>query len=110
MQASSKLICSVFGNSPVFRIGGDEFVAVLQGADYENRDELLRQFDKEQSSVCAAAQNDWEKVSISSGLAAYDPLLDASLRDLARRADQLMYENKRARKGRMNKGDEPCCT
>ena len=98
LRASSKLICHSFEHSPVFRIGGDEFVTVLQGEDYENRAELLRQFEEKQSESRAEAENDWEKLSISCGMAVYDPLLDASLRDLARRADQLMYENKRARK------------
>lgn len=27
-------ICGVFSHSPVFRIGGDEFVAILSGEDY----------------------------------------------------------------------------
>lgn len=31
------LICDVFKHSPVFRIGGDEFVAILQGKDYDER-------------------------------------------------------------------------
>lgn len=98
LQASSNLICRVFQHSPVFRIGGDEFVAVLMGEDYENRDALLRQFEEKQAAMSASAQNGWERVSVSCGLAVYDPLLDISLKELARRADQLMYENKRARK------------
>ena len=98
LQASSNMICRVFQHSPVFRIGGDEFVAVLLGEDYENRDALIRQFDEKQTAISASAQQGWEKVSVASGLAVYDPLLDLSLKDLARRADQLMYENKRDRK------------
>ena len=98
LQASSNMICRVFQHSPVFRIGGDEFVAVLLGEDYENRDALIRQFDEKQTAISASAQQGWEKVSVASGLAVYDPLLDLSLKDLARRADQLMYENKRNRK------------
>ena len=31
------VICQVFKHSPVYRIGGDEFAAVLRGADYEDR-------------------------------------------------------------------------
>ena len=98
LQASSGLICRVFQHSPVFRIGGDEFVVVLLGEDYENRDALIRQFNEKQTAISASAQQGWEKVSVASGIAVYDPLLDLSLKDLARRADQLMYENKRNRK------------
>ena len=35
------IVCKVFRNSPVFRVGGDEFVAVISGQDYEERDEKL---------------------------------------------------------------------
>ncbi|MCR5268180.1 MAG: diguanylate cyclase, partial [Lachnospiraceae bacterium] len=41
IRESAKLLCDVFDHSPVFRIGGDEFVAFLKGADYENREELM---------------------------------------------------------------------
>ena len=98
LLGSSHLICEVFMHSPVFRIGGDEFVVILLGEDYDNREELLRQFDEKQAQITDAAENDWEKVRVSSGLAVYDPLLDDTLKALARRADQEMYENKRIRK------------
>jgi diguanylate cyclase (GGDEF)-like protein len=38
------LICNTFKHSPVFRIGGDEFVVLLRGSDYENRWELSNGF------------------------------------------------------------------
>lgn len=41
IQRASRIICNIFTHSPVFRIGGDEFVVVLTGEDYENRRELL---------------------------------------------------------------------
>ena len=95
---SSRLICRVFQHSPVFRIGGDEFVAVLLGEDYENRDLLARRFEEEQAEINASKRNQWEKVSVASGIAVFDPAIDQSLKDLLGRADQLMYENKRLRK------------
>ena len=45
LKETTRIICDVFEHSPVFRIGGDEFVAVLQNGDYENREALLRLFD-----------------------------------------------------------------
>ena len=39
-------ICVHFKHSPVFRIGGDEFAALLTGADYESRAELAEQFNR----------------------------------------------------------------
>ena len=38
-----EIVCSVFSHSLVFRIGGDEFVVILKGADqkmYENKNEM----------------------------------------------------------------------
>ncbi|MGN1416363.1 MAG: diguanylate cyclase [Oscillospiraceae bacterium] len=45
LKEASRYICRVFAKSPVFRTGGDEFVAVLYTDDYQNRYELLRQFE-----------------------------------------------------------------
>ena len=39
-------ICSFFKRSPVFRIGGDEFVAIIQGPDYLNCSAIMTNFKK----------------------------------------------------------------
>ena len=38
-------ICGIFSHSPVFRIGGDEFVALLSGEDYCQRAKLMEQIN-----------------------------------------------------------------
>lgn len=43
---SCKLICSKFKNSRIYRVGGDEFVAILENEDYLNRDKLIEDFNK----------------------------------------------------------------
>ena len=91
LKAASRLICRIFSHSPVFRIGGDEFAVILQNDDYQNREELFIQFRKSRAEIC-------EQVNITLGLAVYDPHKDISVIDVARRADQEMYENKRSRK------------
>ena len=40
----------------------------------------------------------WEQVEITFGLAIYDHQTDTSVTDVARRADQMMYDNKRTKK------------
>lgn len=99
LVAASQLICKIFQHSPVFRIGGDEFAVVMQNDDYKNRDELVRSFREKQNEIAEEARDDWEKVSVAVGVAVYDPEIDHSVNDTARRADKIMYENKRA--GRM---------
>ncbi len=86
---SSRMICMYFPHSPVFRVGGDEFIVLIQGPDYENREEILDMFKRE--SETHIGTND---VVISLGSTDYRPDGDRSLEDMFRRADSLMYENK----------------
>ena len=98
LQSASRLICKVFQHSPVFRIGGDEFAVVLMKSDFYNREELINQFDKTRVEICAAVDNEWERVSVAMGLAVYDPKADSSLSDTLQRADKNMYARKRKQK------------
>ena len=41
LKDASKIICDIFKRSPVFRVGGDEFIAISQGKDYANIEELM---------------------------------------------------------------------
>ncbi len=98
LKTACRLICRVFQHSPVFRIGGDEFAVILQNDDYRNREALIRQFERTRLEICASAQNRWEQVHVAMGVAEFDPKVDASVIDAVRRADKVMYTNKRARK------------
>jgi diguanylate cyclase (GGDEF)-like protein len=98
LKTASRLICRVFQHSPVFRIGGDEFSVILQNADYQNREALVRQFRENMAVINASARNEWEQAHIAMGIAEYEPQRDRSVNDVIRRADESMYENKRDRK------------
>ena len=98
LKSTCTTICQVFAHSPVFRIGGDEFAAVLQHGDYEKRHELLELFDERCMDLHAMAENPWEKANVARGMAEYDPEKDTSAADVVRRADQLMYAHKRSQK------------
>ena len=95
LQAASQLISRVFRDCPIYRIGGDEFAVILQGESLRDRDELVGRFDEAKKEVCASAENKWDEVRIALGIAVYDPALDSFVNDTARRADKIMYENKR---------------
>ena len=103
LKTASKLICNIFDHSPVFRIGGDEFAVILENEDLKNREVLFEEFKKAETEICEKAQNEWEKVHVTMGMAVYDPSIDTSVIDVARRADQRMYENKHIRKQERNK-------
>ena len=93
IKSGCSIICRQFTHSPVFRIGGDEFVAILRGRDYENREALLESFRE-------TINDNKEKgnVIVASGLAIYDASTDESYNDVFKRADESMYENKRTLK------------
>lgn len=98
LKTATRQICRIFQHSPVFRVGGDEFISVLQGEDYVNCEELMEKFESESKAVNESAANDWEHVNVSIGMARYDPQMDNAVEDMAKRADEKMYENKRKRK------------
>lgn len=93
------IVCHVFEHSPVFRIGGDEFVVVLKGDDFRNRDALLLEFNGQLARLQTEADlQPWERVSAAVGIAAYDKTVDSSANDVVKRADTMMYERKKAMK------------
>ena len=95
LQTASRLICKVFQHSPVFRIGGDEFAAVLRNEDLLNREALTDAFERGMEESLAASDNRWEQVHVAMGLAVYDEAQDRSAIDTMRRADKKMYAYKK---------------
>ena len=93
------MVCSTFKHSPVFRIGGDEFVVVLENEDYENADALIKKFNDWLDQIAAEKDLEvWELVSASVGLARYDPERDTSVANVFKRADKAMYTRKKEMK------------
>ena len=84
-----EMLCEYFKHSPVFRIGGDEFVVLVEGRDYETRFDILAEINAEIESNIGS-----DKVVASLGLSEYDPENDTSIHDVFKRADGLMYERK----------------
>lgn len=90
LKQACSIICDVFKHSPVYRFGGDEFVALLRSSDYDTRAALMAQLrdrrhceDGRQSPLFACGIADW------------DPTTDRSVSDVFRRADAAMYQDKR---------------
>ena len=90
IKAACMLICRIFHHSPVFRIGGDEFVVTLRGDDYENRESLLLSLRGQVEENIRIG----EGAVVASGLAEYRPGDDRSVEDVFNRADSRMYEDK----------------
>ena len=91
IKDSVKLLCDVFKHSPVFRIGGDEFVIFLSGVDYSNRQQLV-------DSIRGKIMSNHEKNDgpvIAVGISDYVSGKDISVSDIFERADKQMYTDKR---------------
>jgi diguanylate cyclase (GGDEF)-like protein len=95
---SAKLISDTFKRSPVFRIGCDEFVAILQNRDFEDRDELFTRFETDCAATFIETPDGPLPVRIAMGFALFDPETDTQFLDVFTRADEEMYRNKKAMK------------
>ncbi|MBR1470992.1 MAG: EAL domain-containing protein [Lachnospiraceae bacterium] len=92
----SRMVCDVFEHSPVYRVGGDEFVVFLKNRDYQDREtlftglrrQILDNLEKEDGSVAAT------------GMSVYDAAKDRKVADVFDRADNMMYADKRRLKER----------
>ena len=94
---AAKAISVVFKRSPVFRIGGDEFLVILRQKDLDSYEELFERLDV----MCENTIIDEKfkiSISIARGFAMYDPEHDLCFNDVFKRADNAMYENKRKTK------------
>lgn len=71
---------TIINKSEIYRFGGDEFVSVLEGADFVKHSDILNKLRT--------------NTNFASGIAVYDPERDANFTDVFRRADECMYEHK----------------
>ena len=93
-------ICMTFPHSPVFRIGGDEFVAVIKGEELSHVRERLAAFAERTKIENANVEQPQDKVHVAVGVAIFDPARDTCVQDVFNRADSQMYETKQIMKQR----------
>jgi diguanylate cyclase (GGDEF)-like protein len=89
IRQASRMICGLFKHSPVYRVGGDEFVVLLQNEDYDHRDALLEELNRRSEENIHTG-----KAVVSAGMADYEAA-DERLEVTLHRADQQMYEKKK---------------
>lgn len=102
LMTAAKVMSDVFKDSPVFRIGGDEFLVILQNEDLKNYEKLLQKFERNCSNTFIKAEDTKIPLRIANGFAKFDPCKDMQVTDVFKRADAAMYENKRETKALMN--------
>ena len=88
IKDASSMICRYFTHGAVYRIGGDEFVVVLQEKGYDTMHEVLTEINSEVEDNIKK-----DKVVISIGYSELNAE-DQLVHDVFERADRMMYERK----------------
>ncbi len=93
------IISGVYKDSPIYRVGVDTFVVVLEGDEYKDRDEMFAVLEE---SFRAAEENTdkqlWERCSAAAGMTEFFADADENVDQVYRRAERIMQRNKRIMK------------
>lgn len=94
IRASALVLTGVFGAENVYRIGGDEFLAVAEATDGAQMEEKLRQVARTAAGYQLQGACSGETLSLSGGTAVFRPGKGGNFREVFVRADEAMYRNK----------------
>ena len=89
ITGAADAIASVFGVDNTYRIGGDEFAVIkdsIEDSELAAVDRAISEFNAAETGV---------RLSLSKGTSRYWPGVDMEYKDVAARADQLMYKDKK---------------
>ncbi len=96
IREACEIICRTFKRSPVYRVGGDEFVVISQDEDYERSEELVEIIKRHNEEAIVSGG-----IVIACGMARFKD--EESVAEVFGKADGIMYENKNYLKDRKNK-------
>ena len=87
---AARLISDTFKRSPVFRIGGDEFLVILQNRDLKDCEELFGSFDLDCANTVIETEEESIALSIAKGFAKYDPAIQIEICRILLYAEELL--------------------
>lgn len=95
---AGKILISVFGRENLYRIGGDEFIAVIKQLSDSDSDKemnlLFRRLDEKLIKENQTVKKYKIPLAIAKGYALYTPGNDKEYKEVFKRADQKMYDDK----------------
>ena len=97
IKAAYDMINNIFIKSPVFRIGGDEFVVIIENEEFKNYRSLVKVFNELNEKNINNGD-----VNLAFGYTDFNSKNDLYLSDVIDRADKIMYANKTIIKARLN--------
>jgi len=97
IAAVSEIIREVYGDRLSYRIGGDEFVAIIRNSNIYDANNYIEQMKAliEKHNKNAQGDDPLSYISVAIGAAVYYPATDKTFIDVFNRADKEMYKNKR---------------
>ena len=93
---AASIIKQVFSAENVYRIGGDEFIVVMENEDDKDINEYLKKFDEEIAVFNKENVRYEHDLAISKGGVVFDPETDHEYKEVFKRADEKMYKDKEA--------------
>lgn len=93
---TAQALCDAFNENNVYRIGGDEFIIVLEHSSSEDMTARFSKFDTVLQTINQGEERMALPLSVSKGFATFDPATDSDYRAVFRRADEAMYGDKTA--------------
>lgn len=92
--ASVNIMSEALGKENIYRVGGDEFIVVIDNASQQMVDVIFKRLDEATVTENKKPRIFSEKVTFSKGAAIFDPNRDKAFNDVFKRADSAMYDNK----------------
>ena len=88
------MLAEAFTESPIFRIGGDEFVVIVQDRELERCEELVAGLrERMEKTMRDGSLEPWERISTAFGIGRYASGNDVEA--VFKKADIAMYEEKK---------------
>ena len=91
---AAHILIKVFSQENIYRIGGDEFIAILNSCSEENMTEFFQELDNILAKFNSTPKVYKIPIKISKGAATYIPAIDLKFNDVFKRADVAMYQDK----------------
>ncbi len=96
IKDAADIMKKIFSTENVYRIGGDEFIVVMENRNEKDIEVFFRQFDEDVATFNKQNTRYDNDLAVSKGGVIFDPENDKAYKDVFRRADEIMYQDKSA--------------